>query len=63
MHCLNMHHLTCMLKSAILAQAMEAAAIMAIVLQDYADFALILALLFLNATISYVEESSAVNSL
>ncbi len=58
-----MHHLTWMLKSATLAQAMEAAAIIAIVLQDYADFALILALLFLNATISYVEESSAVHSL
>ncbi|CAL8464533.1 g4068 [Coccomyxa elongata] len=42
-----------------LSWAMEAAAIVAIVLQDYADFALILALLFLNATISYVEESSA----
>ena len=43
-------------------QAMEAAAIMAIVLQDYTDFALILALLVLNATISYVEESSAVRN-
>ena len=41
-------------------QAMEAAAILAIVLQDYTDFALILALLVLNATISYVEESNAV---
>ncbi|KAK9905068.1 hypothetical protein WJX75_009176 [Coccomyxa subellipsoidea] len=42
-----------------LSWAMEAAAILAIVLQDYTDFALILALLVLNATISYVEESNA----
>ena len=41
---------------------MEAAAIMAIVLQDYTDFALILALLVLNAWISYREESSAVGN-
>jgi hypothetical protein len=39
---------------------MEAAAIIAISLLDWADFALILALLLLNATISFVEESSAV---
>ena len=39
---------------------MEAAAIIAIALLDWADFALILALLLLNATISFVEESSAV---
>ena len=38
---------------------MEAAAILAIALLDYADFALILALLLTNATISYVEESNA----
>ena len=38
---------------------MEAAAIIAIALLDYADFALILALLLVNATISYVEESNA----
>ena len=34
-----------------LAWAMEAAAILAIILLDYADFCLIIALLFLNATI------------
>jgi H+-transporting ATPase len=38
---------------------MEAAAIIAIALLDYADFALIMALLIINCTISYVEESSA----
>lgn len=38
---------------------MEVAAIVAIALLDYADFCLIVALLFLNATISYVEESNA----
>ena len=38
---------------------MEVAAIIAIALLDYADFCLIIALLFLNATISYVEESNA----
>eukprot|EP00884_Botryococcus_braunii_P014010 jgi/Botrbrau1/2260/Bobra.101_2s0084.1 len=42
-----------------LSWAMEAAAIIAIALLDYADFALIMALLILNATISFVEESSA----
>lgn len=42
-----------------LSWAMEAAAIIAIALLDYADFALIVALLLVNATISYVEESSA----
>lgn len=42
-----------------LSWAMEAAAIIAIALLDYADFALIVALLFLNAIISFVEESSA----
>lgn len=38
---------------------MEVAAIIAIALLDYADFALIVTLLFVNATISYVEEASA----
>ena len=42
-----------------LSWAMEAAAIIAIALLDFADFALILALLFVNATISYVEEANA----
>lgn len=42
-----------------LSWAMEAAAILAIALLDYADFALIVGLLILNATISYVEESNA----
>eukprot|EP00879_Flechtneria_rotunda_P000480 GHRR01000582.1.p1 GENE.GHRR01000582.1~~GHRR01000582.1.p1 ORF type:complete len:114 (+),score=25.41 GHRR01000582.1:914-1255(+) len=38
---------------------MEVAAILAIILLDYADFALIVGLLLLNATISFVEESNA----
>ena len=42
-----------------LSWAMEVAAVIAIALLDYADFCLIIALLFLNATISYVEESNA----
>jgi magnesium-transporting ATPase (P-type) len=42
-----------------LSWAMEAAAIIAIALLDYVDFALIIALLLCNATISYVEESNA----
>ena len=42
-----------------LSWAMEVAAIIANALLDYADFCLIVALLFLNATISYVEESNA----
>lgn len=42
-----------------LSWAMEAAAIIAIALLDYADFALIVALLLVNATISYVEEANA----
>jgi hypothetical protein len=42
-----------------LSWAMEVAAIIAIALLDYADFALIVALLILNATISFVEESNA----
>ena len=42
-----------------LSWAMEAAAIIAIALLDYADFALIVALLLTNATISFVEESNA----
>lgn len=42
-----------------LAWAMEVAAILAIALLDYADFALIVALLLVNSTISYIEESNA----
>ena len=42
-----------------LSWAMEAAAILAIALLDYVDFALIVALLIVNATISYVEEANA----
>nr|P54210.1 RecName: Full=Plasma membrane ATPase; AltName: Full=Proton pump [Dunaliella acidophila]AAB49042.1 plasma membrane proton ATPase [Dunaliella acidophila] len=42
-----------------LAWAMEAAAIIAIALVDGADFALIVGLLIINATISFVEESNA----
>lgn len=42
-----------------LSWAMEIAAIISIALLDYPDFALIVALLLGNATISYVEESSA----
>ena len=42
-----------------LSWAMEAAAIIAIALLDYVDFALILCLLIVNATISYVEEANA----
>lgn len=38
---------------------MQVAALIAIALLDYADFALIVALLLVNATISFVEESSA----
>lgn len=38
---------------------MEAAAIISICLLDYADFALIVALLLVNSVISYVEESNA----
>lgn len=38
---------------------MEVAALLAIILLDYADFALILGLLLLNATISFIEESNA----
>jgi H+-transporting ATPase len=38
---------------------MEVAAIISIALLDYADFALIVALLLTNATISYVEEANA----
>ncbi|KAI8467454.1 MAG: putative plasma membrane-type proton ATPase [Monoraphidium minutum] len=46
-----------------LSWAMEVAAILAIVLLDYADFALIMGLLLLNATISFIEESSADNAI
>lgn len=42
-----------------LSWAMEAAAIIAIALLDYPDFALIVALLLLNSTISYIEEAGA----
>lgn len=42
-----------------LAWAMEVAAIISIGLLDYADFALIVALLLVNSGISYVEESNA----
>eukprot|EP00197_Chlamydomonas_leiostraca_P009511 CAMPEP_0202861326 /NCGR_PEP_ID=MMETSP1391-20130828/2763_1 /ASSEMBLY_ACC=CAM_ASM_000867 /TAXON_ID=1034604 /ORGANISM="Chlamydomonas leiostraca, Strain SAG 11-49" /LENGTH=350 /DNA_ID=CAMNT_0049540695 /DNA_START=57 /DNA_END=1106 /DNA_ORIENTATION=- len=42
-----------------LAWAMEVAAIISIALLDYADFALIVALLIVNAVISFVEESNA----
>ncbi|WIA34892.1 hypothetical protein OEZ86_013179 [Tetradesmus obliquus] len=42
-----------------LSWAMEVAAVLAIILLDYADFALIVALLLLNATISFVEASNA----
>ncbi|GBF93844.1 plasma-membrane proton-efflux P-type ATPase [Raphidocelis subcapitata] len=42
-----------------LSWAMEVAALLAIILLDYADFALILGLLLLNAMISFVEESNA----
>jgi H+-transporting ATPase len=42
-----------------LSWAMEIAALLAIILLDYADFALIVALLILNASISFVEESNA----
>lgn len=38
---------------------MEVAAILAIILLDYPDFCLIIALLIMNATISYREEASA----
>lgn len=44
-------------------QAMETAAILAAILEDWPDFALILALLFANATISYWKESKAVRAL
>ncbi len=42
-----------------LSWAMEAAALLAIALLDYVDFALILGLLLLNASISFYEESNA----
>ncbi len=42
-----------------LSWAMEIAAIIAIALLDYPDFALILGLLLINATISFYEESNA----
>jgi magnesium-transporting ATPase (P-type) len=42
-----------------LSWAMEVAAIISIALLDYADFVLIVVLLLVNATISFVEESNA----
>jgi H+-transporting ATPase len=42
---------------------MEIAAILALILLDYVDFILILLLLITNATIGYVEESSADNAI
>ncbi len=42
-----------------LSWAMEIAAIIAICINDWADFALIVGLLLINSTISYVEESNA----
>jgi magnesium-transporting ATPase (P-type) len=42
-----------------LSWAMEAAAIIAICLNDWADFALIVGLLIMNSCISYVEEANA----
>lgn len=42
-----------------LSWAMEAAAIIAIAVNDWADFALIVALLLMNSFISYHEEASA----
>lgn len=42
-----------------LSWAMEAAAIIAIALLDYADFVLIVFLLILNATVAYYEEAGA----
>ena len=42
-----------------LSWAMEAAAVLAICLLDYADFALIVGLLLINCTISFYEESNA----
>ncbi len=38
---------------------LQVAAILAIILLDYPDFALIIGLLVMNATISYREEASA----
>jgi H+-transporting ATPase len=45
-----------------LSWAMEIAAIIAIILGDYADFALILALLLINSTIAFWEEHSSANA-
>lgn len=42
-----------------LSWAMEIAAIIAICVNDWADFALIVGLLLVNSTISFVEESNA----
>lgn len=42
-----------------LLSVLQIAAIIAIALLDYADFALIVALLIVNSVISYIEESNA----
>ena len=46
-----------------LSWAMEIAAILSIILLDYADFGLILGLLLLNSTIGFWEEHSAGNAI
>ncbi|KCV69327.1 H+-transporting ATPase [Fonticula alba] len=46
-----------------LSWAMECAAILAIILLDYVDFGLIIALLFINSTIGFLEERSAGNAI
>ena len=46
-----------------LAWAMEVAALLAIILLDYADFGLILGLLLLNSSIGYWEEKSSSNAI
>jgi H+-transporting ATPase len=46
-----------------LSWAMELAAILSIILLDYADFGLILALLLLNSSIGYWEERSSGNAI
>jgi H+-transporting ATPase len=42
---------------------MEVAAILAVILQDWVDFGLIVALLFLNASIGYWEEHASGNAI
>ncbi len=46
-----------------LSWAMEIAAILSIILLDYADFALIIGLLLLNSTIGFWEEFSSANAI